>query len=198
LITVWSRQRSNWKIVVTRQVFNRFFNQLTTQYSSIYIRALGASPVELGAVSSASSLAGAIISPPLGWMRDRYSIRKIYVIGVRLLAAVSLLYAIAYSWQFIAFALLISGLPLSLGSCVIVCDLSLQDTDRATGKALCEGVGALPTLFAPTIAAFLITWFGGIDTQNIRILYLIQFAARIGPFIYVSRSIDRNLLRLLA
>jgi MFS family permease len=156
------------------------------QYSSIYIRALGASPVELGVVSSASGLSGAIISPPLGWMRDRYSLRKIYVIGVGLLAVVSLLYAIAYSWQFIAFAILISGLAFSLGSCVVICDLSLPSRDRATGKALCEGVGALPALFAPTFAAFLITWFGGINIETIRLLYWIQFAAGIGLFIYVN------------
>lgn len=176
LRTVWRRQRSNWKIVVTRQVFNCFFSQLTTQYSSIYVRALGASPVELGT----SNLAGAIISPPLGWMRDHYSIRKIYVIGVGLLASVSLLYVVADSWQFIAFALLVSGLALSFGSCVVICDLSLHNIDRATGKALRECVGALPTLFAPTIAAFLITWFGGINTKNIRLFYWIQSAARIG------------------
>jgi MFS family permease len=189
LRAVWRRQRSNWKIVVIRQVFNRFFNQLTMQYSSIYVRMLGASPVELGVVSSASGLSGALISPPLGWMRDHYSLRKIYVIGVGLLAVVSLLYAVAYSWQFIAFAILVSGLASSLSSCVVICDLSLPSRDRATGKALCEGVGALPALFAPTIAAFLITWFGGINTETIRLLYWMQLAAMIGLFIYVSHKL---------
>ena len=121
--------------------------------------------VELGIVGSASGLSGALTSPPLGWMRDRYSVIKIYVIGVGLSAVVSLLYAVAYSWQFIAFAILISGLAFSLSSCVVICDLSLPSRDRATGKALCEGVGALPALFASTIAAFLITWFGGINSE---------------------------------
>jgi MFS family permease len=186
LRAVWRRQTSSWKTVVIRQVFNRFFSQLTMQYASIYIHELGASPVELGAVNSASGFASAVISLPLGWMRDRYSIRKIYVIGVGLITLVSLLYFVAYSWQFIAFAILIGGFAMSLGSCVVICDLSLPNKDRATGKALCEGIGALPTLFAPSVAAFLITWFGGINTENIRLLYGIQLVARVGLFLYVA------------
>lgn len=183
---VWRRQRRNWRTVVIRQIFNRFFNQMTMQYSNIYIRMLGASPVELGAVNSASGLGGALISLPLGLIRDRYSVRKIYLLGVALLTLVPLLYAIAYRWEFLVSAILISGIGMSLGSCVVICDLSLPNRDRATGKALCEGIGALPTLFAPTIAAVLITWFGGMNIEGIQPLYWIQFAAHIVLFIYVA------------
>jgi MFS family permease len=189
LRAVWRRQTNNWKTVVIRQVFNRFLNQLTAQYSSIYIYALGASPVELGAANSVSGVANAFVSLPLGWMRDRYSIRKIYVLGVGLVALVSLLYAVADSWQFVALAILISGFALSLGSCVVICDLSLPNRDRATGKALCEGLGALPALFAPISATLLITWFGGITTDNIKCLYWIQLVAMIGLFLYVTTNL---------
>ncbi|KON30502.1 hypothetical protein AC480_01020 [miscellaneous Crenarchaeota group archaeon SMTZ1-55] len=186
LRAVWRRQTSNWKAVVIRQVFNRFFNEVVAQYSSIYIHMLGASPVELGAVNSASGAANAFVSLPLGWMRDRYSLRKIYVIGVGLVALVSLLYAVATSWQILTVALFTSGFATSFGSCVVICDVSLPNRDRATGKALCEGLGALPTLFAPILAASLITWFGGISTENIRRLYWIQVVAMIGLFLYVA------------
>ena len=37
---VWRRQRRNWRTVVTRQIFNRFFNELTLQYANIYITLL--------------------------------------------------------------------------------------------------------------------------------------------------------------
>jgi len=179
---VWRRQTRNWRTVVIRQIFNRFFNQLTLQYSNIYIRELGASPVELGAVNSASGIGGTLISMPLG----RYSVRKIFLFGVALLTLVPLMYAVAYRWEFIAPAILISGLGMRLGSCVVICDLSLPNEDRATGKALCEGIGALPALFAPTLAAVLITWFGGINVEGIRPLYGVQFAARIILFVYVA------------
>jgi len=185
LRAVWSRQHISWRTVVTRQIFNRFFKQMTMQYSDIYIRELGASPVELGAVNSASGLGSTIISLPLGYFQDRYSVRKIYLLGVALLTLVPLMYAIAYRWEFIIPAILISGLGMRLGSCVIICDLSLPNEDRATGKALCEGIGALPTLFAPTVTAILITWFGGINTEGIRHLYWMQFTACILLSIYV-------------
>ena len=183
---VWRRQQRNWRTVVVRQVFNRFFNQLTLQYSNIYIRELGASPVELGAVNSASGLGSTLISLPLGYVQDRYSVRKIYLLGVSLLTLVPLLYAVAYRWEFIVPAILISGLGMRLGSCVVICDLSLPNEDRATGKAMCEGIGALPTLFAPAIAAVLITWFGGMNAEGIRPLYWLQFVAHITLFIYVA------------
>ncbi|MCK4439165.1 MFS transporter [Candidatus Bathyarchaeota archaeon] len=183
---VWARQSLNWRTVVKRQIFNRFFNQMTMQYSNIYIRELGASPVELGAVNSASGLGSALISLPLGYLQDRYSIRKIYLIGVALLTFVPLFYAMAYRWEFIVPAILISGLGMRIGSCVVICDLSLPNKDRATGRALCEGIGSLPTLLSPIIAAILVTWFGGINMEGIRPLYWIQFTSRVLLFIYLA------------
>jgi len=189
LKTVWKRQQRNWKTVVIRQVFNRFFNELTLQYSNIYITLLGASPIQLGAVNSALGIAQSIIAIPLGVIRDRYNLRKIYLFGVGLLTLVPLLYIIAPSWELIALAILLSGLGMMVGSCVIICDLSLPPHDRATGKAICEGAGALPTILAPTIAAALLTLFGGIGIESIRKLYWLQFAARLILFIYVYHNL---------
>jgi MFS family permease len=182
---VWERQHISWRTVVTRQVFNRFFNQMTMQYSNIYIRELGASPVELGTVNSASGLGRALISMPLGYIRDRYSVRKIYLTGVALLTLVPLIYAISSEWETVMPAILISGFGMMLGSCVMYCDLLLPNEDRATGKALCEGIGALPTLLAPTTAALLVTFFGGINPRGIRPLFWLQFAVRTILFVYV-------------
>ena len=186
---VWARQKKNWKTVVTRQIFNRFFNELTLQYANIYITLLGASPVQLGAVNSAWGLAQSLISLPLGLIRDRFNLRKIYLIGVGMQIFVPLLYALAPSWQVVSFAILLSGLGMMVGSCVLICDLSLPQRDRATGKALCEGTGATPTILVPTIASILITLFGGISLQSIRSLYWIQFIARVLLFIYVYRNL---------
>ncbi len=186
---VWRRQTRNWRTVVTRQIFNRFFNELTLQYANIYITLLGASPVQLGAVNSVMGVAQALISIPLGIIRDRFNIRKIYLFGVAMLVFVPLLYAVAPSWQVISLILLLSGLGMMVGSCVLICDLSLPSQDRATGKALCEGIGALPTILVPTAAAVLITLFGGINVQSIRNLYWIQFAARALLFLYVYRNL---------
>ncbi|GAH81490.1 unnamed protein product, partial [marine sediment metagenome] len=79
------------------------------QYNNIFIRGLGASALELGAVNSASGLGSTLISLPLGYFQDRYSIRKIYLLGVALMTFVPLFYAITYRWEFIVPAILISG-----------------------------------------------------------------------------------------
>ncbi len=184
---VWRRQNLNWKTVVTRQVFNRFIRQLTLQYSNIFIRDLGASAMELGAVNSASGLGSTLISLPLGYFQDRYSIRKIYLLGISILTLSPLLFALADRWEFVIPAILIAGLCERLGSCVIICDLSLPNEDRATGKALCEGIGALPTLLSPTIAALLVTMFGGMNVEGIRPLYWIQFAAQVLLVVYTAK-----------
>jgi MFS family permease len=186
---VWSRQNKNWRTVVTRQIFNRFFSELTLQYANIYITLLGASPVQLGAVNSALGVSQSVISIPLGVIRDRFNLRKIFLLGAGLQVFVPVLYALAPSWEIISLAILISGLGMMVGSCVIICDLSLPPRDRATGKALCEGTGALPTVLAPTVAAFLITLFGGISVSSIRNLYWIQFVSRLLLFIYVYRNL---------
>jgi len=73
-----------------------------------------------------------------------------------------------------------------IGPCVVICDLSLPNEDRATGKALCEGVGALPTLLSPTVAALLVTMFGGMNVEGIRPLYWIQFAAQVILVVYAA------------
>jgi len=106
------------------------------------------------------------------------------------LTLIPFLYAIAHNWQLIILAILIYGLGTRLGSCVIICDLSLPNEDRATGKALCEGIGALPTLFAPTVAAILVTSFGGINVEGIRPLYWLQFIAFVLLLIFVYVKAD--------
>ena len=113
---VWTRQKKNWRTVVTRQIFYRFFNELTLQYANIYITLLGASPVQLGAVNSAWGFSQSIISIPLGVIRDRFNLRKIYLLGVGLQILVPLLYALAPNWQVIAAAILISVLGMMVGS----------------------------------------------------------------------------------
>jgi Na+/melibiose symporter-like transporter len=60
--------------------------------------------------------------------------------------------------------------------CSVICDLSLKTESRATAKSLCEGLGSIPSLLAPILAAFLITLISGhISAEGIRPLYWLQF-----------------------
>jgi MFS family permease len=181
----WRRQKKNWRTVVTRRIFNRFFNQLTLDYTNIYARELGASPLQLGTLNSLAGLANTALAIPVGSMHDRYSLRKLFIFGSGLVVVASLFYAIAYDWTMVIPAIILTRLNMRF-HCSIICDLSLENKSRATGKSLCEGVGSTPSVFAPILAAFLITFFGGkISVDGIRPLYWIQFIAHSVLFIYI-------------
>jgi len=188
VVAVWRRQTGAWHVVVVWMVVNRFLRRFVEQYATIYMRLLGASPVQLGVAQSAIGLAGTVISLPLGIAQDRLSLRRIYLIGISLLTVAPFLYAVAPTWQWLIPGIAVYGLGLRLGSCSVICDVSLPNRDRATGKALCEGVGSLPTLFGPATAAVIITLLGGVTIRGIRSLYWIYFLVGLLPTIYAFRK----------
>jgi MFS family permease len=153
-------------------------------YADIYVRELGADPVQLGIVNSLAGIGNTILAIPVGWMHDKYSLRKLFLFGRVLLVFSSLFYALAFDWIMIVPAIVLARVSMRF-HCGSICDISLKNEDRATGKALCEGVGSIPSLAAPTIAALLIAFFGGISSEGIRPLYWIQFITRCGLFVYI-------------
>lgn len=181
IASFWKRQRRNWRIVVIRAIFSRFFIRLTMDYNNIYIRGLGASPLELGSINSVTHVANTVVSAPLGWLHDRYSLRKIFLISLGLFTISPLFYALAQDWAWIGPAMLLAAFA---WPCIVICDVCLRSGDRAMGKALCEVVGSAPSLIAPTIAALLITVFGGLSVEGIRPLYWLQFAGQCALLIY--------------
>lgn len=185
MIDVWKRQKRNWKIIAIRQVFNRFFNEIVRSYSNIYITLLGASPVDLGIVNSFTGISNALISVPLGWFQDRYSIRKIFIMGIGLLAIVPIIYATASSWQIIIPAMVLAALARKEGSCLIICNISLDNEDRLTAKSICEGIGRIPALLAPVTAAYIISVSGGMNVNGLRPIFWIQFIASFILFLFI-------------
>jgi MFS family permease len=185
LVSFWQQQKKNWRTVVVRRIFNRFFNRLTLDYTNIYVRELGASPVELGAVNSISGIGSTLLAMPIGFLHDKYSLRKLFIFGSLLTVIASLLYAISSSWLMIIPAIVLTKI-ISRFHCSVICDLSLQTESRATAKSLCEGAGSIPSLFAPLLAAFLITLVSGqISAEGIRPLYWIQFLAHALLLIFI-------------
>jgi len=188
-------QTRNWRIVSARSMFNRFFQRLSMPYDSIYIIELGANPFHLGLVNGISNVMGVFISAPFGWLQDRYSLRRIFLIGVLMSLAASSIYAVATDWMMIIPAMLLSTLALRVGSCLTICDVSVKNEDRSTCKGICDGLFATPSLVAPTLAALVITHFGGISSSGIRPLYWIQLAAGTVLFLLLAtqlKEIERS------
>jgi len=176
-MSVWRRQSRNWKVISVRSMANRFFERLTMDYNSIYISALGADPLQLGLLNSISNVAGTMISAPFGWIQDRFSLRKIFLMGVGLSLLVTLAFALANNWVMVIPAMVLSSIATTVGSCLTICDVSLRDEDRSACKGICDGAFVAPSLLAPALTALTITYFGGISVEGIRPLYWIRFVA---------------------
>ena len=187
VLSVWKRQSRNWRTVSIVSLFNKFFQRMTQTYTPIYIKQLGANDIQLGIVNSISNIVATGISAPVGWLQDRYSLKKIFIIGFIVSLISTIVYGAATAWTTIIFAmglsalvaLRTSGAP-AIGSCQTICDVSVNVDDRATCKGFCDGFFALPSLITPMLAAILITYFGGSSqptAEGIRPLFWLQAAA---------------------
>ena len=184
----FARQKHNYKVGITRAAAGSFLANLTAQYDSIYTVALGADSVQLGTISSIGSGISALISTPVGWMVDRYGIKRFYLLGIGLLAGGTLTYALAPNWQAIIPAAILLALSMRLigTGCSVICADSLRNEDRATGQNLCGTLSSIASMISPLLAAYLITAFGGINVSGIRPLYYIRFAGYGLIFLFVA------------
>lgn len=89
------RQKHNYWVAITRSAGSSFLMNLTAQYDSIYTVSLGADALGLGMVYSIGSGISALISTPLGWLMDRYGIRRFYLLAIGLAAGGALIYALS-------------------------------------------------------------------------------------------------------
>ena len=171
------RQKPSYRVTVTRAAFSSFLAGLTTQYDSIYAVALGASPVQLGALNSVKGGVSAVMSLPAGWLGDRYGIKRFYVTGIGLMALAMGIYGIAPDWRTLLAAVILISLSLRFTGtgCSVLCADQLKNHDRATGQNLCNSIASLFLALSPMIGAVLVTRFGGLNAQGLRPLYYIQF-----------------------
>jgi MFS family permease len=95
-----------------------------------------------------------------------------------LLAACTLTYAVAPSWEWIVVATILFSVSTQLvgTGCSVICADSVGNRDRATAQNLCVTFSSTAALIAPLIAAYFITVSGGLNVDGIRPLYYIRFA----------------------
>ena len=182
------RQKHNYRVAVARSATSSFLTNLTAQYDSIYTVALGADSVELGTINSIGNGIGALISTPVGWLVDRYGLKRFYLLGVGLLAGGALIYALAPSWQAIIAATILLSISMRLigMGCSVICADSVRNEDRATAQNLCVTLASLLSMIAPLVAASLVTAFGGMTAEGIRPLYYIRFVGYGLIFLFVA------------
>ena len=185
------RQKRNYRVTVTRAALSSFLAGLTFQYDSIYTVGLGADKVRLGGIGSIGAAIGSLIAAPVGWLVDRYGLKRFYVLGTGLMAGAMLVYAMAPDWRAIIVAMMLLSISMRLTGtgCGVLCADSLKNKDRSTGQNLCNTISRSLALLSPLIGARLITAFGGMNVEGIRPLYYIQFVGYVLIFLFIAAQL---------
>ena len=147
-------------------------------------------------MNSLGMVAAGIMGPFTGWFIDRTGPKKIYLIGIGLLAISFFTYGIAQSWviTILAMAAYWMGSSVALHSCATVCGNCLANEDRATGMMICETVAAgLLGMAGPMIGAWLVTLFGGANASGIRPVFFCGLLITLGTFILIwTQLVDKK------
>ena len=103
-----------------------------------------------------------------GWLVDRIGVKKVYVVGIAILAGAYLVYGLAQGWTIIIVAMMTYwvGNNTAILGCSVFCANCLKSDERATGMSICETFGmGLLGLAAPMVGAWLVTTFGGVTVD---------------------------------
>ena len=151
-------------------LLGNFARAMVFPYASLYVLALGGDARTIGWVNFLRPLAGLIAFPIAGSLTDRASRVKLIVLGNYLSVAFLLIYVLAFRWEIIAIASLMSGLVV-LGfppRSALIAD-SLSPEDRGRGIATMDTISSGLSIFAPYIAGIVVELSG--PNTGVRTLY---------------------------
>jgi hypothetical protein len=198
----WRGQSRNYKVFLTRNVLGTLSRggggggggaggggeAGGGQYWNIFIERLGASTFEIGLLTSVNHAVMALLALPSGWLTDHANkMKRLFLVGRGLSLPTSLMRFLARTWPVCllidawqAICMRISG-PVSQ---IIWID-ALSNKDRVTGLSFNRMIMSIAGIIAPLISAFIIAYFGGLDSaDNIRPLFLFQFAVGVVIFLF--------------
>lgn len=198
-ISFVKRQQRDWVVTVIRTSLDRLAYQMVYPYLSIFIVALGATATQLGIVTSVGMAIAGLISPFIGWFIDRIGPKKIYLLGIAMLAISYFSYGIAHNWTVTIIAMVAYwiGLSSSIHSCATVCGNCLANQDRATGMTICETFAAgLLGMAGPLVGTWLVAAFGGVNPSGIRPLFFVGLAITLVSFLLVLARLSNRKWRI--
>lgn len=159
--------------------------RLSQQYSQLYARDLGADPVGLGLLSSIGSIVSLIVTFPVGWATERFGLKKIILLGLAFTSISVTIRALAGNWWLLIPAIIIGSMIRFNALTDIILVSYTKPEQSGTVMGFSRAIWAIPSIFAPMIAATIVTSSGGITAQGIRPLYYIQLVLTIFIFLFV-------------
>ncbi|HEY95477.1 MAG TPA: MFS transporter [Dehalococcoidia bacterium] len=191
----FTRQDRDWKISVARSNSAMFLYRMVLPYVSVYTMALGATGTQLGIINSVGMGVAGVTGFFGGWLVDRVGVRKVYLVGIMILAGSYLIYGLAQSWPIIIVAMMTYwiGNNTAILGCSVFCANCLKSSERATGMSICETFGmGLLGMAAPMVGAWLVTSFGGVNVEGIRPLFFICLAGTVVTFFLVLTQLSNR------
>jgi MFS family permease len=189
----WKNQTRNYKLFMTRDLLQTLFGNMANQYGTIYMRTLGASVGDIGFLTSAQSLVRVLLSLPGGILTDRVKRVKRLYLGSRFLSLpVNLMKAFATSWPVYFWTRIweVMTWRILMPTGRIISIAAITNRDRVKALALNRTVFSAVGLIAPIIAAYAVTYFGGLDrVESFRPLFLIQFVVSVVIFLIFATQL---------
>lgn len=186
------RQSHNYRMILVRSAGAYFLMNLTSNYFSIYTTGLGADSVTLGGIRSVGSAVNTLISLPSGWISDNYNLKKVMGVGMAIQVIMVALLALAKNWTWVLVSMIMEPFTMALmfRSQTVMMSNALQDGDRATGFGLRQIIGQVVGITAPIPAALLVGYFGGLNVEGIRPLFIIRTIGLAFLYAYVYTKLD--------
>lgn len=183
----FSRTTRNYRMMIVRSGGSFFFTNLTSNYTTIFTKALGADNRTIGYLTSLSAFISMIISMPVGWMADNYNLKKVIGAGMFLHVTMIGMYAFAQNWYWILGAMVINPFTMSLmfRSQQIIITNELQPKDRSTGLGFRMIIAQFLGLISPIPAALMVDYFGGLTVEGIRPLFYMRLVGTLLVYAYV-------------
>jgi len=195
----WKTLSKNFKLLLFRDSLGMLFNSLTRQYTSIYMTKLGATALDISTLEGAASLLRMILAIPAGLFIDRVkSLKRLYVFSGLLMLPVTLVKGLAHNFQvfFAARMWETIGFRVNMPTMNIINISSITNRDRVKGMVTSRMVISILGLVAPMIAAFTITYFGGLEyVDSFRPLFIIQFLGSLVIFIVMATKLEEPVIQ---
>lgn len=190
----WVRQKTNFKVMIARDSIRMLSGRkpqsrirMAGGYESIFLRRLGATPVQMGLTSGAISLLNVLLAVPAGWLTDNTrNIRGLYLVSFAIGLPAQLLIAYSPSWMVFLMIMLYYTITLTvlLPNQLIIDIDSITNEDRVTGLSIHRTITAATGVASPLMLAYIVDRFGGLETaRGIRPVFIVQFVADILIFI---------------
>jgi MFS family permease len=177
------------KVTIASAGIYTWNQRLSQQYSQLYARDLGADPVELGLLSSIGSVVSLIVSYPVGLVTERFSLKKIMLMGFAFACIAIIIRALAGNWWILIPAIILGSMIRINALTDIIFINYTKPEQTGTVMGFSRTIWAIPSVFAPMIAAVIVTTFGGITAQGIRPLYYIQLLLAIFVFLFTAMKL---------